>query len=93
MDLPPTIKIVGSVPHDWLFPRCAAVCHHGGTERNERERKRGKKEERKMSEKRKCQGVEKRRECGREKERKETPNERKKQEKGGERKIRVRESN
>jgi len=19
-----------SCPHDWLFPRCAAVCHHGG---------------------------------------------------------------
>lgn len=31
MDLPDTIKIVGSVPHDWLFPQCSAVCHHGGT--------------------------------------------------------------
>jgi sterol 3beta-glucosyltransferase len=30
MDLPPTIKLIGAAPHDWLFPRCAAVCHHGG---------------------------------------------------------------
>ena len=24
------IIAVDSVPHTWLFPRCAAVCHHGG---------------------------------------------------------------
>eukprot|EP01119_Soliformovum_irregulare_P003457 TRINITY_DN1398_c1_g1_i2.p1 TRINITY_DN1398_c1_g1~~TRINITY_DN1398_c1_g1_i2.p1 ORF type:complete len:723 (+),score=207.24 TRINITY_DN1398_c1_g1_i2:200-2170(+) len=30
MDLPPTIKLVGNVPHDWLFTKCSAVCHHGG---------------------------------------------------------------
>lgn len=24
------IHVVGSVPHDWLFPRMAAVIHHGG---------------------------------------------------------------
>eukprot|EP01012_Entosiphon_sulcatum_P055986 TRINITY_DN7880_c0_g1_i1.p1 TRINITY_DN7880_c0_g1~~TRINITY_DN7880_c0_g1_i1.p1 ORF type:complete len:1057 (+),score=116.77 TRINITY_DN7880_c0_g1_i1:37-3171(+) len=22
--------LANDVPHDWLFPRCAAVCHHGG---------------------------------------------------------------
>jgi UDP:flavonoid glycosyltransferase YjiC (YdhE family) len=25
-----TILATGAVPHDWLFPRCAAVVHHGG---------------------------------------------------------------
>jgi UDP:flavonoid glycosyltransferase YjiC (YdhE family) len=29
-DLPDAIHIVGSVPHTWLFPRMAAVVHHGG---------------------------------------------------------------
>lgn len=28
--LPPTILPVADVPHDWLFPRVAAVVHHGG---------------------------------------------------------------
>lgn len=28
--LPDTICAVGAVPHTWLFPRMAAVCHHGG---------------------------------------------------------------
>ena len=27
---PPGVLLVGEVPHDWLFPRCAAVVHHGG---------------------------------------------------------------
>ncbi|MGQ0602924.1 MAG: glycosyltransferase [Anaerolineales bacterium] len=27
---PPTIFFVDNVPHDWLFPRMAAVAHHGG---------------------------------------------------------------
>lgn len=25
-----TILSIGSVPHDWLFPQCAGVVHHGG---------------------------------------------------------------
>lgn len=29
-DLPDTVMMVDSVPHDWLFPRVAAVVHHGG---------------------------------------------------------------
>jgi UDP:flavonoid glycosyltransferase YjiC (YdhE family) len=29
-DLPDSIRVVGSVPHTWLFPRMAAVVHHGG---------------------------------------------------------------
>lgn len=29
-DLPETIFKVDNVPHDWLFPRMAAVVHHGG---------------------------------------------------------------
>jgi sterol 3beta-glucosyltransferase len=29
-DLPPTVRVVGSVPHYWLFPRVATVVHHGG---------------------------------------------------------------
>jgi sterol 3beta-glucosyltransferase len=28
--LPDSILRVGAVPHDWLFPRMAAVIHHGG---------------------------------------------------------------
>lgn len=28
--LPDDVRVVGSVPHDRLFPRCAAVIHHGG---------------------------------------------------------------
>jgi UDP:flavonoid glycosyltransferase YjiC (YdhE family) len=27
---PPGVHLVGDTPHDWLFPRCRAVCHHGG---------------------------------------------------------------
>ena len=27
---PPNVYIIGDCPHDWLFPRCRAVCHHGG---------------------------------------------------------------
>jgi sterol 3beta-glucosyltransferase len=26
----PNVITIDSVPHTWLFPRCAAVCHHGG---------------------------------------------------------------
>lgn len=29
-DLPDTVLAVDSVPHSWLFPRMAAVVHHGG---------------------------------------------------------------
>jgi len=29
-DIPSGVLIVGEVPHDWLFPRCTAVVHHGG---------------------------------------------------------------
>ena len=29
-DLPDSIFTIASVPHDWLFPRMAAVVHHGG---------------------------------------------------------------
>lgn len=29
-DLPDSVYKVDSVPHDWLFPRMAAVVHHGG---------------------------------------------------------------
>jgi UDP:flavonoid glycosyltransferase YjiC (YdhE family) len=29
-DAPPGVHFVSDVPHDWLFPRCRAVCHHGG---------------------------------------------------------------
>lgn len=29
-DLPPTIYKIEAAPHDWLFPRVAAVVHHGG---------------------------------------------------------------
>jgi sterol 3beta-glucosyltransferase len=30
VDLPDSIMAVPSAPHDWLFPRTAAVIHHGG---------------------------------------------------------------
>ncbi|HET6313942.1 MAG TPA: glycosyltransferase [Chloroflexia bacterium] len=30
IDLPDTVLRVEQVPHDWLFPRMAAVVHHGG---------------------------------------------------------------
>lgn len=29
-DLPPSVFLLDSAPHDWLFPRMAAVVHHGG---------------------------------------------------------------
>jgi sterol 3beta-glucosyltransferase len=29
--LPEYVHMVGDVDHDWLFPRCRAVIHHGGT--------------------------------------------------------------
>jgi UDP:flavonoid glycosyltransferase YjiC (YdhE family) len=29
-DLPPTVHVVSSAPYRWLFPRMAAVVHHGG---------------------------------------------------------------
>src|SRR5262245_48958117 len=28
--VPPNVMLVDDVPHDWLFQRCALVCHHGG---------------------------------------------------------------
>jgi UDP:flavonoid glycosyltransferase YjiC (YdhE family) len=31
LDLPQTIFKIEAVPHDWLFPRMAAVVHHGGS--------------------------------------------------------------
>lgn len=30
IDLPPTVMAIEAIPHDWLFPRLAAVVHHGG---------------------------------------------------------------
>ena len=27
---PPNVYLIDDCPHDWLFPRCRAVCHHGG---------------------------------------------------------------
>jgi len=30
LNLPETIFKIDAVPHDWLFPRMAAVVHHGG---------------------------------------------------------------
>jgi UDP:flavonoid glycosyltransferase YjiC (YdhE family) len=27
---PPNVFLIGDTPHDWLFPRCRAICHHGG---------------------------------------------------------------
>ncbi len=29
-DIPDTVFIVDSIPHSWLFPRVAAIVHHGG---------------------------------------------------------------
>ncbi|KAI9694531.1 MAG: hypothetical protein M1822_000147 [Bathelium mastoideum] len=29
-DVPEHIFMLGNTPHDWLFPKCAAVVHHGG---------------------------------------------------------------
>lgn len=29
-DLPESVHLLDQVPHDWLFPRVAAVVHHGG---------------------------------------------------------------
>jgi hypothetical protein len=28
--VPPNVYVIGDCPHDWLFPWCRAVCHHGG---------------------------------------------------------------
>src|SRR4029453_11965166 len=28
--VPPNVFLIGDCPPDWLFPRCRAVCHHGG---------------------------------------------------------------
>lgn len=28
------VLLIGPVPHGWLFPRCAAVVHHGGAGEN-----------------------------------------------------------
>ncbi len=30
VDLPETVFKIDAIPHDWLFPRMAAVVHHGG---------------------------------------------------------------
>ena len=27
---PPHVHVIDDTPHDWLFPRCSVVCHHGG---------------------------------------------------------------
>jgi hypothetical protein len=27
---PPHVRVIDDCPHDWLFPRCRIVCHHGG---------------------------------------------------------------
>jgi sterol 3beta-glucosyltransferase len=29
--LPENVRLTGDIDHDWLFPRCRAVIHHGGT--------------------------------------------------------------
>ncbi len=29
-DLPSTVHMISSIPHSWLFPKMAAVVHHGG---------------------------------------------------------------
>ncbi len=31
LDGGPDMHVISSAPHAWLFPRCAAVVHHGGT--------------------------------------------------------------
>jgi UDP:flavonoid glycosyltransferase YjiC (YdhE family) len=30
MSLPSSVQAIGSAPHSWLLPQCAAVVHHGG---------------------------------------------------------------
>jgi len=30
LHVPDDIFLLGNVPHDWLFKRVSAVCHHGG---------------------------------------------------------------
>lgn len=30
ISLPPTVLAIDTIPHDWLFARCAVVVHHGG---------------------------------------------------------------
>ena len=30
LNLPKNVMVMESVPHDWLFPRCKLVIHHGG---------------------------------------------------------------
>jgi len=30
VEFPDTVFVASDVPHDWLFPRMAAVIHHGG---------------------------------------------------------------
>lgn len=30
LEVPENIMLLGNCPHDWLFPRCSAVVHHGG---------------------------------------------------------------
>jgi sterol 3beta-glucosyltransferase len=30
VELPPSVYLLDSAPHDWLFPRLAAAVHHGG---------------------------------------------------------------
>lgn len=29
-DVPESVQLIGAMPHSWLFPRMAAVVHHGG---------------------------------------------------------------
>ena len=29
-DVPDTVLLLDDCPHDWLFPQCCAVVHHGG---------------------------------------------------------------
>ena len=29
-DLPDNVHMISSIPHSWLFPKMAAVVHHGG---------------------------------------------------------------
>ncbi|VFQ80150.1 unnamed protein product [Cuscuta campestris] len=29
-DIPETVYLISECPHDWLFPQCSAVIHHGG---------------------------------------------------------------
>lgn len=33
-DVPDNVFLLGNVPHDQLFPHCAAVVHHGGAGTN-----------------------------------------------------------